>query len=70
MRLFEPGDRARAFKLGRVAVGLAVVCWALTWLRALGHPVLLPVWPDVLDMAGLALCGAFVVVDALRRKAV
>lgn len=70
MRLFEPGDRARAFKLGRVAVGLAVVCWALTWVRTLGHPVLLPVWPDALDIAGLALCGIYVTVDALRRKAV
>jgi hypothetical protein len=32
--------------------------------------MMLPFWPDVLDMAGLALCGIYVTVDALRRKAV
>ena len=47
-----------------------MVCWALTWVRTLGHPMMLPFWPDVLDMAGLALCGIYVTVDALRRKAV
>jgi hypothetical protein len=38
--------------------------WAVTWVRTLGHPVLLPAWPDFLDILGLALCGAFVTVDA------
>jgi hypothetical protein len=59
LRLFEPGDRARAFKLGRVAVGLAVVCWALTWVRTLGHPMMLPFWPDVLDKAEAEISGVF-----------
>lgn len=49
-------------------LGILAICWALAFVKYLGHWVYFPVFPNILDSVGMALVGVYLLYDCAKRK--